>query len=559
MARSFKSLLRSEQAAVAPTVALSLFGLIAAGGLAFDYARLAGMDTELQAAADMAALAAASQLDRTSDSITRATNAIDKEAVADRLVANSSLFANDGKGSVVEIGTITFCSDFDDTEPTNDAACDETTDPLLAAYVMVTTEVRTANYALTPIVAAFSGTSSANAVAGVYSAMCNVAPLMVCAPAGENNWPTEADYGRGIRLKPATGPTAWAPGNYGLLDFGNGFGGVFDSLMAQGENGCRQQTGQTSPGNKDQVTDATNTRFDVYEENNNRVWNKPAGQPRCSADGRGCPAPNTRKDMVLVQTYTVKNVPETDPEPTPPPCGSDGTGFPGTLSTNTEFSPAASAKGFPRDNVHFAAGGSNVGDGVWGIDSYLTANHPGATAAAIAAELGGGVTAANLTRYDVYRWEKAQTSRTNSQPIGLPVVAEKRCTGGGGGGVGKGGGGSGGGGNPTCDYTITRQCTFSRPKVATQSYTAQRDRRVLPIVSANCDNLSGSGSGNSNGYVLLKTFNIFLVEPSWNRGTGFPYETANNELYGEIIGPGETGGGVSEFQQYAKTKPYLVR
>ena len=53
-----------RRGAVAPTVALSLFALIAVGGLAFDYARLAGMDTELQNAADQAALAAASQLDR---------------------------------------------------------------------------------------------------------------------------------------------------------------------------------------------------------------------------------------------------------------------------------------------------------------------------------------------------------------------------------------------------------------------------------------------------------------------------------------------------------------
>ena len=38
---------RDLNAAVAPTVALSLIGLIAAGGIAFDYARMAGLDTEL--------------------------------------------------------------------------------------------------------------------------------------------------------------------------------------------------------------------------------------------------------------------------------------------------------------------------------------------------------------------------------------------------------------------------------------------------------------------------------------------------------------------------------
>ena len=63
MWRALGKLARDTQGAVAPTVALSLFALIAAGGIAFDYARLAALDTELQNAADQAALAAASQLD----------------------------------------------------------------------------------------------------------------------------------------------------------------------------------------------------------------------------------------------------------------------------------------------------------------------------------------------------------------------------------------------------------------------------------------------------------------------------------------------------------------
>ena len=54
-----RRLLQSTKGSVAPTVALSLVGLVAAGGIAFDYARLASMDTELQNAADQAALAAA--------------------------------------------------------------------------------------------------------------------------------------------------------------------------------------------------------------------------------------------------------------------------------------------------------------------------------------------------------------------------------------------------------------------------------------------------------------------------------------------------------------------
>ena len=64
-------------------------GLVAAGGIAFDYARLASMDTELQDAADQAALAAASQLDGQSGACARAA------AAASALVANRTMFAND--------------------------------------------------------------------------------------------------------------------------------------------------------------------------------------------------------------------------------------------------------------------------------------------------------------------------------------------------------------------------------------------------------------------------------------------------------------------------------
>ena len=75
MRRSTPGLFRSTSGAVAPTVALSLFGLVAAGGIAFDYARMASMDTELQNAADQATLAAASQLDGETGACSRAAAA----------------------------------------------------------------------------------------------------------------------------------------------------------------------------------------------------------------------------------------------------------------------------------------------------------------------------------------------------------------------------------------------------------------------------------------------------------------------------------------------------
>src|SRR5215468_5083451 len=106
MRRSVETLWRNVDGAVAPMVALSLVALVAAGGIAFDYARVASMDTELQDAADQAALAAASQLDRQSGACARAA------AAAATLLTNRSRFANEGGGMdvVVPTGSVTDCN-----------------------------------------------------------------------------------------------------------------------------------------------------------------------------------------------------------------------------------------------------------------------------------------------------------------------------------------------------------------------------------------------------------------------------------------------------------------
>ena len=93
MHRHVRRLGQNSDGAVASTVALSLFAVIAVGGLAFDYARLAAMDTELQNAADQAALAAAGQLDGGAGACARAA------AAASGLLSNNTLFANEAAGA----------------------------------------------------------------------------------------------------------------------------------------------------------------------------------------------------------------------------------------------------------------------------------------------------------------------------------------------------------------------------------------------------------------------------------------------------------------------------
>src|SRR5688500_1481061 len=214
-------LVRNSEGAVAPTVALSLVALIAAGGIAFDYARLATMDTELQNAADQAALAAASQLDGQTGACARAA------AAAATLLANQTLQSNDATNSRAitvaneatcdAVGSIQFYQSYDKaadtfgTAPTSDAN---------ANVVLVRVNPRVTFYALTPIVGAFSsGNVIGEAVASLGSAICKVPPVMMCNPAEPTgNTDINLDFnpneGDGLRLVIGTPD---APGNFGFL------------------------------------------------------------------------------------------------------------------------------------------------------------------------------------------------------------------------------------------------------------------------------------------------------------------------------------------------------
>ena len=175
MKRAVRQLWKSESGSVAPIVAISLFALIGAAGIGFDYARMAGMHTELQDAADHAALAAAAQLDGKTNARSRATTA------AQSLISNLALFSNDPNdtnGRSVTMGATNAIQFYQDKAKTTLATSDAN-----AYYVLVTVDSKQAFYALTPVVAAFtSGQVAAKAFAGVASGICKVPPVMICNP-----------------------------------------------------------------------------------------------------------------------------------------------------------------------------------------------------------------------------------------------------------------------------------------------------------------------------------------------------------------------------------------
>ena len=344
-------LVSDTKGAVTATVALSLFALIAAGGIAFDYARLATLDTELQSAADQAALAAASQLDQDPGACARAA------AAAANLIQNRTLMANDSAASTAPAiiianestcdatGMIRFWQNKAKTQP---ATLDEN-----ANFVEVQTSSRTARYTLTPVVAALAGTTVyGQAFAGLGEAICRVPPVMLCNP-NEASDPdfTIANYiGKGVRLIANDGGGNYTPGNFGFLDVGQGNGA--NSLAAvlgrQGDPGdCSQGGGVTTePGNMISVRDALNTRFDMYDQGLNQA---------CSNNGSLCPpSANSRKDLIRKNTGNNS-------------CGFATGGSPGWYDADTTYPPnalsttraltdaeiaALAPMGYPRDKCH---------------------------------------------------------------------------------------------------------------------------------------------------------------------------------------------------------------
>lgn len=479
-----RRLWRNDGGAVAPTIALSLTALIAAGGLAFDYARVASLDTELQQAADQAALAAATQLDGEDGAQDRAISA------AQDLIANLTYFANDGDGQVVAVPTIIFYSDYD---PVTGAKGPVATDDADSNYVLVTVSTRTANYALTPIVAAFSGDATASAFATLDSAYCNLPPFMVCKPNANFN---AADHiGDGLRL--VIGSSV-APGNFGFLQ--TGFGAGAENLAkAIGWNGsaggCVAARGVvTEPGNKQSVRAALNTRFDMSE----------SGQT-CPAGSTCSPSTNARKDLVHTNANN---------------CGTSGNN--GWRETdrpyrgNSDGSPLDGSNdpytmGHPRDLCHATSEDGNctggiVGNGEWDRDAYFRVNY-GWNHATWVANTGLGETP---SRYQVYLWEADHPLPGGA---GQPGIGTRQ-------GPFPAGHGQGFSDSvPVC----------RAPGIAPGNLDT--DRRVMAVAVVDCTGLGGRDTVIPRDWV-----DVFLVEPTIRRvdGSG-SVRTDDGDVYVEIV------------------------
>lgn len=543
MSRRSHSWVSDRRGAVAPTVALSLIGLIAVGGIAFDYARMATLDTELQDAADQAALAAATQLDGKSDAITRAT------AAAQSLLRNAAIFADSPTGPsgdptrvTVSTAGLTFYSSYNEDTDAGTA----TTDATAATTVQVTVDGRNVRFAWTPIVRwANSRNFVASAVASLSSGViCKVPPLMICNPNESSGgiFPTASDIGKGLKLE-AGGGSTWAPGNYGYLDFGVGAKTVEQDMGANSnvESCLDAATVSTKPGNTAGAPAGINTRFDIYDN----------GLTAACAQGNGncSPALDVLKDVIHPQFSA-----GTPPNETAS-AGGGGAGKADNCALANGSNPwvaptiaylpdpttrqqAAAAgtptnMGEPRDICHAVSSSGDCtngrfGDGNWDRNLYFQVNY-GTSGTGWQSlswlsnwAAANSVTVASISRYNVYRAEVAALS---AGTLATRRLAE---------------------GSGTYAYTTPRCAAGQAPT------NNIKDRRILTAAVVNC---TAGGVQGATHVVPTGWVDFFLVQPSYNRA-----RTDAAQIYVEVIGPATRPNGDSNvFQYYYRQRPRLLK
>jgi Flp pilus assembly protein TadG len=529
--RPIRSLRSNESGAVASLYAIAILTLVAMAGIGFDYGRMVALDTELQNAADQAALAAATQLDGRDGAIDRARNAAtDTFATATSEFVNETRFANDDGGrAIVDLGFV-FYDGYVDDAPGAVAADDAD-----AKVVEVTVNPREVHYALTPLVGAVYDRAMGRAMATIEDSTCNVPPLMFCSPS--RSFPGPGDVGKGVPLHmkknqantnpddPLAENPAWAPGNFGFLDIDYDRKGKKNVTLGYNSTtaGCFNDEIQSRTGFRTPEARALNTRFDIYENS----------APSCDNDnGDFCPAANVRKNWVKVESYNVK-----PGDIRGLSCGGAGNG--NGNGNNNSWKPLSEITANPPANPGFpcdTAGCTAFGSGDWGAGSWLPIQHPGHTLAEVPDLDGNG----SISRYEVYVWELAGPNLLDAQKLGYSLtdaqidalVASQ----------------------PNKKVDVDLYCSYPTPQEDPFTSSApQKDRRLLTVAAVDCTGLNGHAAVDILGWV-----DMFLVTPA-DQTTGSDDAEAGRSFYAEVVSPAKQANGDSGFQYYSRKKAVLIR
>lgn len=465
-----RGFLRATDGATAVIVAMTGATLAGLWALSFDLGRAWNLQTELQNAADAAALACATQLDQLGGARARAISA----ASAGGLVQNQQTFASDGQGADVAISAanITFYSSLDpDVVATGD---DD------ASFCEVTVNQRTVSFSFSQLVGAVGSVNplaTATAERGK-TVRCLVPPLVICNPDEPNPFNAAGHIGHGVTLKSSSGP-GLNKGNFGLLavpgdpNFQLSAAVIGDAwARVRPFHICYGDTIQTKPGQTTAIAHGLNMRFDIYPMGTHQV---PSGEPPVKSNPQYTPSLNSVKGLTKTGGQCALNNPQGWNDP----------------PNKYNGSLPADMVGFPRDACAYNsgscdvdAGGTAFGNGVWAGADYMAVNHPGTLLSAVPDLDGNGT----ISRYEVYQWETVNSLSSNAMEDPAPICS-------------------------------------------TAAWQPPKDRRVVSAAVVDCNILAGTTITTPDEWVEL-----FLTEPmgAFN---------GNNDLYGEVIGPGGTGPG----------------
>lgn len=351
--------------------------MVGLGGLVIDTARLLILKTEMQNAIDAAALAAAKELDGTSDAF---TNAI---VSAQQALVHSTHFSRLANILSLDTGAITLpashftfyscigsrydiesCTGKTITTTPNEAIYVEVFfDPSIASaanyftldFIFIPILTLLSDSTGSPIAVATSGRVSVKALAGNSVFTCRFPPIALCDPfddgdpATDVTFRTEVPVGSDIQLK-QQGSNQWANGNFGFLVPITGKGGatsVAEAIADEGVVGCSPAIVSTAPGGMTQKTKAAiNTRFGDYTS----------------------PAPFNRSDApdLWPPDFNITEYPSDE----------------GSLGIDSRF-----------------------GNGVWDVDAYWASAHPPSTTAPAGLKANGDGPGNEPTRYQTHQWE----------------------------------------------------------------------------------------------------------------------------------------------------------
>jgi Flp pilus assembly protein TadG len=475
---------RDTSGVILPYVTLLLLVLVGTSVLALDGARYMSLQSQLQNGADALALAGAAELDQKSDSITRATNAINN------LVTNATLYGT-GDAANVSVSGTRFLSSLPASDTSDITAAEVTTDPIVAKFVEVTVQPVTLG---TILPASFFGgtnsvTAGAVAVAGFpNTVVCNFPPIFVCNPyetAGMTDAAATAAF-RNAMADPATlrrqfrlDSSKTGPGQFGYLippDGCTGASCLTDWIARTSPRACYSKAGvDLNTGEKTSVNAGFNIRFDIKTGS----WHPGANY---------APAVNVRKGYVQKKNDSnwCAAVPATS-------SNADD-----NCKANTASAPAPQQP-IPLPNDTFS--GTNIqGDGNWNCASYWGNSHTSAAPSGCAA------TNPTISRYQVYKYEIDNSLVAEYSQYKAPACTNPET------------------GSPLC--------------AGTANAVASPDRRNIVVAVINCLAHSAqiTGGSTANNIPVAAFAKYFITRPVGDDGT--------NNVYGEFTGFATRSDGV---------------